>query len=174
MSVYPRVRRVGASGILLAAAVACAHAAASPRVYRCVGQQGEIVFSGLPCAANASTDAGAATAAPDTPACAASRDELESRIRAAIARRDANALAGMLHWRGVAASAAAQRLRALRELVERPLLAIDADDVADEDGATAAATGDGVRVRTGGADAGGVREHVFGVSAEGACYWLTW
>lgn len=170
-----RVKCVGArSALWLAAALPLAYADSGPRVHRCIGPHGEIAFSDVPCA-TAATTAGtdpATAPAPPVQACAASGAELEERIGAALARRDANALAGLLHWRGVGAGEVAQRLRALRELVERPLLAIEADVAQEDDGL--AGVSDGLRVRTGGADTGGVREQVFGVNADGVCYWLTW
>jgi len=146
-------------------------------VHRCVGQHGEIVFSGLPCAENGATDVAAkAATGADVPAafpstCPASRDELRERISIAIGRRDSNALAGLLRWSGVSGGAAKSRLRELAELTQRPLLGIDSGDSGD----SAAASGDdALRVRTGSNDSGGVREHTFNVAADTGCYWLTW
>lgn len=99
--------------------------------------------------------------------CASSREALRARIADAIARRDPNALAGLAGWHGIGASAAAAHLRTLRDLVQRPLLAIDDDD--DATGEIA-----GLRVRTGSAESGGVREYTFGVRVAGGCYWLSW
>ena len=143
-------------------------------VHRCVGQHGEIVFSGLPCAENGATDVAAKavtgadipTAFPST--CPVSRDELRDRISIAIGRRDSNALAGLLRWSGVSGSAAKSRLRELADLTQRPLLGIDSGDSSEASG------GDALRVRTGSNESGGVREHTFNVAAETGCYWLTW
>ncbi len=167
-----------ALGALLIAAAAVAHAAPDEgqTIHRCIGAHGEIVFSGLACAtgtaANTSTP-GTAAAAPTLPAdaCPTSREELHERISAAIARHDPNALGGLLRWRGVGASAANSRLRALRDLVRRPLLAVDSDESGDT---PAGIGGDSVRVRTGSNETDGVREHRFGVDVEGTCYWLVW
>ncbi|MEO7323579.1 MAG: hypothetical protein ABIW82_01985 [Dokdonella sp.] len=149
-------------------------------VHRCVGLHGEIVFSGLSCAASAATGteflpAAATAPLPAADSCAASRSELRERMVAAIARHDPNALAGMLRWRGVGGEAAKGRLRTLRDLARRPLLAIDgvADTPAD-DGDNAVDAADGMHVRTGGGDSGGVHEHAFGIALEGGCYWLLW
>lgn len=167
------IRRAVLAVLLLSVGVPLAHAAdGGQRVHRCVGQHGEIVFTGLPCKADP-TNTGPDTAAPaPTDRCAASRDELRTRIAAAIARRDPNALAGLARWQGIGANAASAHLRTLRELVQRPLLAIDDDgDV----GAEAADTGGAaLRVRSGSGDTGGVREYTFGVSVVGGCYWLVW
>jgi hypothetical protein len=149
-------------------------------VHRCVGLHGEIVFSGLSCAASESTGTAlsptaAAAQIPAADSCPASRAELRERIVAAIARHDPNALAGMLRWRGVGGEAAKSRLRTLRDLARHPLLGIDgvAEAQTDEDeGAIDAA--DGMHVRTGGGDSGGVHEHAFGLVQEGGCFWLVW
>ncbi|GAA0716922.1 hypothetical protein [Dokdonella soli] len=150
-------------------------------VHRCVGRHGEIVFSGLPCAAGESAAISAAVAttasAPQADAaCPASREELRDRVAAAIARRDPNALAGLLRWQGVGASAAGSRLRALRDIAQRPLLAIDSTGAVDgsPDDTQALDASDSLRVRTGSNESGGVREHAFGVGVEGGCYWLVW
>lgn len=168
-------------GALLIALAAPARAAPDGQtVHRCIGAHGEIVFSGLACSggttANASapgTDSAASTLSTDT--CPTSREALHDRIGAAITRHDPNALASLLRWRGVGARAAGDRLRSLRDLVQRPLLAVDRGDAGDTASDTpAAATGDTLRVRTGSNESDGVREHRFGVEVEGACYWLVW
>jgi hypothetical protein len=154
-------------------------AANGQRVHRCAGQHGEIVFSGLACGATESASASlspdSTTAAlPAADSCPASHQELRERIVAAIARHDPNAMAGMLRWRGVGGATANDRLRTLRDLVRHPLLAIDGDGnaaVSDDNDDNAVG---GLLVRTGGGDSGGVREHAFGVSIEGGCYWLVW
>jgi hypothetical protein len=148
-------------------------------VHRCIGAQGEIVFSGLPCGTTGATDA-PSPAPPDTArsiaaACPASADALRTLIADALARRDANAIAGVLRWDGVGGAEARRRLRELAELATRPLLGIDLDGsgeaaAADPDASPPAA----LTVRTGSGDDGGTREHEFRISASGGCYWLDW
>lgn len=133
------------------------------RVHRCVGQRGEVVFSGLPC--NEASLAGIApegspNGAPPADSCPASYEELRDRLSSAIARHDANTIAGLMHWRGVGGAAANERLRELRELVRHPLLDL--------------ASGGGLQVRTGSNTTGGVHEHAFGVEEDAGCWWLTW
>ena len=169
-------------GALLAMPAAIAQIAANGQtIHRCVGAHGEIVFSGLACAAGASisaptsrTDAALPTLSADT--CPTSRDELRDRIMVAIARRDANALASLLRWRGVGAGAASGRMRTLRDLARRPLLAMDGGDyLVDGAGdASASEAAEVLRVRTGSNESDGVREHRFGVRVEGTCHWLVW
>lgn len=157
-------------GVLVAIAMAtlAAHAADDPpRVHRCVGHQGEVVFTNLACdshelagisvGAMAGTDA---STAPAADSCPLSEADLRERLAAAIARHDANTIAGMMHWGGMGGHAAGERLRELRELVRHPLLDLDGSD--------------GLRVRTGSNATGGVREHAFGTAFEGGCWWLTW
>ena len=80
-----------------------------------------------------------------------------------------------MRWRGVDARTADRRLLALRDLVKRPLIAIDAPNDLDETfDDPAALDNDNLHVRTGSDDPGGPREHAFGVGADEHCYWLTW
>jgi len=135
------------------------------RVHRCVGLHGEVVFSGFSCRANeqAGVSAGALadpSAPPPADACPASPQDLRERLAGAIARHDANTIAGMVRWRGVGGAAANERLRELRELVREPLLSLE--------------QGDGLLVRTGSNTTGGVREHAFGIEADAGCWWLSW
>lgn len=176
-----RMRNLAAHLPLAAALVlasADVRADGSQAVHRCVGRQGEIVFSGLPCTATAAAAAAVVADAPapaaDAATCPATREELRERIAGAVARRDANALAALLRWRGVGSRAAAERLRALRELVARPLLAIDTggDDVPT--GEATDRSGDALRVRTGSNETDGVRSHTFGIDVAGSCLWLAW
>ena len=151
--------------ILLFAASCASAQDDGQRVHRCVGRRGDIVFSGLPCnemsLAGGSAEAGAAVgSAPPANSCPVSYEELRERLSAAIARHDANTIAGMLHWRGVGGAVAAERLHSLRELVRHPLLDLD--------------SGAGLFVRTGSNTTGGVHEHAFGVEEDAGCWWLTW
>ena len=162
-----------AAALLLASAPAAANETGQ-RVHRCLGAHGEIVFSGLPCQAGTHPgDSATSQAAPVVPAdrCATTPQELRDRVASAIERRDPNSLAGLLQWRGVSASAMHGHLRALRELVTRPLLAIDGGN--DEDAAPAGAAGhERLRIRTGSGD--GLREQTFSILGSGGCFWLGW
>lgn len=133
-------------------------------VHRCAGRHGEIVFSGVPCTAAPEAIGGAAATQPAAAAadsCPVDDAQLRERVAAAIARRDPNALAGLMRWHGIGSAGAAQRLRGLRQLAHKPLLAIE-DDAG------------GLRVRTGSGDDGGVREITFGVESANGCRWLAW
>jgi hypothetical protein len=175
------------------AACALAHAEGQS-VHRCIGAQGEIVFSGVPCGTPAPTVAQASssmapgrTTAPVN--CPASVETLRALIAEALARRDANAIAGVMRWDGVGGAAARQRMREIAELAARPMLGIDTmggdmpgevpagSDVPESDEPlrpapeTSATT---LTVRTGSSEDGGSREHEFSVVHSDGCYWLDW
>lgn len=138
------------------------------RVHRCIGAHGEIVFSGLPCAAESAATVGiAAVEVSANAACPASPAELRERIGAAIARKDANALAGLVRWQDIDGAEAGSRLAQLRQLAQRPLLAIDTDGGAE-------APAGSLRIRTGSNERDGLREQRFGTRVESGCHWLTW
>lgn len=142
----------------------CASAQDGQRVHRCVGRNGEIVFSGLPCNEDTSATGsmnGTTQGAPAADACATSVAQLRERIAGAIARHDANTIAGALRWRGIGGREANARLAQLRALVREPLLSIDDN-------------GGGFEVKTGSNLDSGVRSAAFGVDSEGGCWWLTW
>lgn len=175
MNTLKRTRYAWLGALMIASGAFAQGAPSGQTIHRCIGAHGEIVFSGLACAAGTSANAppAADTAAPalSNETCPTSRDALRDRIGAAVARHDPNALASLLRWRGVGTRAASERLRSLRDLVRRPLLAMDGGDATD---APASANDDSLRVRTGSNESDGVREHRFGVEIEGACYWLVW
>jgi hypothetical protein len=152
-------------------------------VHRCIGEHGEIVFSGVSCGASEIAAPhpaqGSATIATKsmaaTTTCAASIDTLRTLIADALAHRDANAIAGILRWDGVGGGEARERMSQLAELAARPLLGVDiaaagfndSDDSAPGDPGT-------LMVRTGSSEEGEMREHAFRISARGGCYWLDW
>lgn len=188
-----RVQRIICRGIfgafLVAPALMAQPASTGQPVHRCVGRNGEIVFSGLDCGADEaavvpSPSTSTAPAAAQPAACATSVADLRGRIATAIARHDPNALAGLMRWRGVGGGVVDQRLRALTTLVKGPLIAIDGDEPVDDpsqrggavpdDDSSATTTDTQLHVRTGSNEANGVRDHTFGTSSVGGCYWLDW
>ena len=178
---------IGLAVMLLAS---CALARADGQsVHRCIGAQGEIVFSGVACgtsapavAASPSIGASGRTIAPVN--CPASVETLRTLIAEALARRDANAIAGVMRWHGVGGAAALQRMQEISELAARPMLAIDASGGADLQQASPDEAEDAtplpptssttLLVRTGSSEYGGSREHEFGVVHSEGCYWLDW
>lgn len=174
-------------GLCLLALVACtplAHA----QVYRCVGAQGEPVFSGQPCGTPMPTTSTGATAAGSGfgGVCAASPQALRQSIADAFTSHDVNRLAGLIIWQGMDQGSARAALRELAEWLKQPLAGIAIAYAAGPPfagGAPPAATGTpvvatssafvpappiGFEISTG---AGGTRD--FGVVESGGCWWLT-
>lgn len=173
--------------VVLAIAVAapCAAAADGQNVHRCIGEHGEISFSGTPCgSANAQQIAGSSAASPvlgsdrasSAPTCPASADALRDVIAEAFARRDANTIAGVMRWDGVGGAAARERMRELAELTGHPLLGIvsgsgtDGEPHSDELQLTQTTS---LTVRIGSL-VGGASEHEFRLTPAAGCYWLNW
>ena len=149
-------------------------------IHRCIGEHGEIVFSGVACGAteiradprpssSPATDAASAVAM----ACPRSPDELRNLFANALARRDTNAISSLVRWDGVGGAEARARLKEIAELGQRPLIGVELDgdvrfakDVPEPSGT--------LTVRTGSTSYGGPREREFRVGASGGCYWLDW
>jgi len=183
--------RTAGSLILLALALAACGTLRAATVHRCIGEHGEIAFSGMRCASGrelGSTDVDSpattpkpaargapASAASMSPTCPATPDALRDRIAEAFSRRDANTLAGVMRWDGVSGGAANARMRELVDLIERPLMGIDLGGETIEaslgDEPPPAATL--LTVRTGGL-ASGESEREFRVTPSDGCYWLDW
>jgi hypothetical protein len=150
------------------------------RVHRCIGEHGEIVFSGLPCASGARVDSGARLSEAQSAVastCPRSPEELRSVLGDALSRGDTNRVASLVRWDGVGGAEARERLREIADLGARPLLGIEldgdaasaSDDIADESPPPGA-----LIVRTGSSEHGAPREHAFRIGASSGCYWLDW
>jgi hypothetical protein len=124
-------------------------AAAQDGIHRCVGPDGNPLFTDQPCAALqatpvASTSAASAThaAAPQEQAvpppvlCASSIPELRQSVIDAFSRHDPNRLAGLMLWSGYGRGAVVADIRSISELMQRPLLDVGE---ASEDAAPAPA-----------------------------------
>ncbi|WP_266170715.1 DUF4124 domain-containing protein [Dyella subtropica] len=120
--------------LLLLCLLPFAHAFAQTGVHRCIGADGNPLFSDQPCAALKATPVQAAPR-PSTPAalappanepppilCASNVAELRQSVADAFATRDPNRLAGLMLWGGYGRSAAVADIRALTTLMQRPLL----------------------------------------------------
>ena len=159
----------------------CVAFAQSQTIHRCIGEHGEISFSGTPCTGASAPAAipGQTTMAGDSatpkPTCPASEDALRTLIADAFARRDANTLAGVMRWDGVGGAAARERMRELADLTGRPLLGIDIDAASMDEPAAGDARGEAamLTVRTGSLE-GGASEHAFRLMPASGCYWLDW
>jgi hypothetical protein len=112
-------------------------------IHRCMGADGNPLFTDQPCAAlqatpvtatpRAPADAAAHTApaAPPPILCAASVAELRESVLQAFANRDPNRLAGLMLWGGYGQQAVVADIRSLTGLMQRPLLEVtEADETA--------------------------------------------
>jgi hypothetical protein len=168
----------------VAIALPCVAHAEGQTVHRCIGEHGEISFSGLPCVGASMSPAPmslsgsfspTADRAIPTRTCPASEDALRDLIADAFTRRDANALAGVMRWDGVGGGAARERMRELAELTQRPLLGIDIDRGAGEATAEAVPAGESAMLTVHTSSlAGGASEYAFRLMPAGGCYWLDW
>lgn len=165
---------VGTVWFIVAAALALGVPveAAAQRIHRCQGEHGEAVFSERPCAPGRD-QAGKLVAAEKTlepappPSCATSAEEIERRLRAAIARHDANAISGLMRWQGYGSAGIGARMLRLRELAAEPLL----DLLSTGDIGTSSA---GLRLRVGGTGGRELQEENFSLISDGGCFWLEW
>ena len=134
---------LGASPICDALAAPIEHADGQS-VHRCIGEHGEITFSGFPCSSahaasiEANGERGGAAIATGSPGsagavCPATLDALRDAIAAAFAQRDANMIAGIVRWDGVGGGAARERMRDLAAMTASPLLGIDIESDAPPD-----------------------------------------
>lgn len=158
---------------------------AQAQVFRCVGAQGEPVFSGEPCGTPAPAARAAGPAQAFAGICADSPQSLRDEIAKAFARHDVNRLAGLILWSGYDQGFARATLQSLKTWMQQPLTGI----------AVVYATGppvaEGALIAGGGAPpslepphaaapapsgflvstAGDTRD--FGISQSGGCWWLT-
>jgi hypothetical protein len=172
--------------ILLACA---APAAAQSPIHRCIGTNGNAVFTDQPCTALQatavnpgvpSTQAAPPTAPPLT-LCAASPGELRQSVIDAFASRDANRLAGLVLWDGYGRGAVIAYIRSLAELMKQPLLDVEMSEGTIP--ATAASAGNApdaapapdeqLVLHTAASDGGGApRELRFDIVRQAGCLWL--
>lgn len=104
--------------------------AAQNPIHRCIGANGNPLFTDQPCAALQATSVTPSAAAsgssqPAEPApvlCAANLDALRQSVIDAFANRDANRMAGMMLWGGYGRGAAIADIRSLSSLMRQPLL----------------------------------------------------
>lgn len=152
------------------------HASAAQTVHRCLGQHGEVVFSGTPCGAIYPLSPGANSSMPIVPwstggVCPTSAADLRARTTDAFDRHDANALAGLIRWDGVGAAEAKRRMRELAVVVDRPSIRIDFEtenspaSLSEEN-----RFADTLSVREGDADV----DMRLRIVADGGCNWLVW
>ncbi|WP_426690142.1 DUF4124 domain-containing protein [Rhodanobacter ginsengiterrae] len=185
------------AALLCLIALACAApAAAQTPIHRCIGANGNAVFTDQPCAALQATPvtASAATApavtstAPPT-LCAANLGDLRQSVINAFASRDANRLAGIMLWDGYGRGAAIADIRSLTRLMKQPLLDVSVPQDRPADPAPAASLDDPFAMEVAPAapppagnqlvlhtadndGSGGPRELRFNIVRQAGCLWL--
>ncbi|AIF46869.1 DUF4124 domain-containing protein [Dyella japonica] len=165
-------------------------------IHRCIGADGNPLFTDQPCAALQATPvnpppaptsappglSNAAPVAPPAITCATSVDQLRQSMVDAFAARDPNRLAGLMIWNGVGRDAVVADIRSLGALMQRPLLDVNApgDDSVPPSGA-----GEDAPLRQGGGDpdrlivhtaandgSGTPHESRFTIVHRSGCLWL--
>lgn len=112
--------------------VHAAPAVAQNEIHRCVGADGNPLFTDQPCAALQATSVSPpATAGPGSPPesppavlCATSVDQLRQSVVDAFASRSPNRLAGLILWGAYGRGAAIADIRSLGSMMKQPLLDI--------------------------------------------------
>jgi hypothetical protein len=172
------MRRNSTMGFLLLCLPLAAQA--QQPINRCLGADGNLVFTDRPCGAlqsvplapvkPASPKSGPSELSepPGAPAnrsahtCASSVAELKQSVLEAFASRNANRLSGLMLWRGYRHSAVVADIRALQSLLRQPLLGIQVADSADAlTVSTPAPYADGQPTRT-----------RFAIERRSGCLWL--
>lgn len=164
--------------------------AAQTVIHRCVDANGNPVFTDQPCA---TLDATPVTRSPATrpvagpPApvmlCAGNASQLKRVVIEAFAERDANRLAAVMLWGGYGAHAAVTDIRALQDIMRRPLRGLSTEPAREDGGALPAAPSSSAPeqgpiptmliVDTGaGDDPDGVQVLRFDVLQRAGCLWL--
>jgi hypothetical protein len=177
-------------------------AMAQDGIHRCIGPDGNPLFTDQPCAALQATPVnpppapasaspvmqGSTTAAPAI-TCAGTVAELRQSMVDAFAARDPNRLAGLMIWNGYGRDAVVANIRSLGSLMQQPMLDIRAtsdedasssgtteDPVATEDRATPRqgnGEGEQLIVHTASNDGSGApRESRFTIVRRSGCLWL--
>ncbi|MET3652100.1 DUF4124 domain-containing protein [Dyella japonica] len=130
-------------------------AMAQEGIHRCIGPDGNPLFTDQPCAALQATPVNTppatpkpsvsqapsdvTTATPPPVSCATSVADLRQGMTDAFAARDPNRLAGLMIWNGYGRDAVVADIRSLGSLMQRPLLDIG---TAGEDDDPPATSGD--------------------------------
>ena len=170
-------------------------------IHRCIGANGNALFTDQTCAAMQATTVHAAAKPSDdvthtatiasTPAepppvlCAGTFNELRQSVIDAFANHNANRMAGLMLWNGYGGSAAVADIRALSALMQQPLLDAGPPDNADasptgnsdpsttDNAAEAPVSGNQLVLHLAGNDgSGNPRELRYGIVRRSGCLWL--
>lgn len=181
--------------LLLILLLCSANAMAQAGIHRCIGPDGNPLFTDQPCAALQATP----VIAPAEPApspqtspvtepppvlCAATVAELRQSVLDAFASRNPNRLAGLMLWGGYGHDAVVADIRSMNALMRQTLLDV-AEDTGDPPASASSSPGDAgappprtpanprIVVRTVADDgSGGAHETHFSVVRRSGCLWL--
>jgi hypothetical protein len=187
-----RLRRLS---LLLVLPIAAARAQGD--IHRCVGADGQLVFTDRVCSdvnakpvlppASASTAPALSSGVAQPPPpllCAADMGHLKQAVVDAFASHNPNRLAGLMLWDGAGQQAVVAHIRAFALLMDHPLVGvdIDGDESADDEGdvessqasaSNAPAHGETLVVQTESDDGSGERQEAsFDVIRHAGCLWL--
>lgn len=161
-------------------------AIAQDAVHHCVSASGSPVFTDQPCSSLQSTPATTAGAASTSPSplpstCPQSAQVLKQRVGDAFEKRDANALAALMQWRGFDQHEGVTDVRRLMTLVRHPLVSIEISNAPSADhwpweGAPLSGAGRGAEqtlaIQTGMSETGVGARTVFDILDDSGCMWL--
>ena len=180
-------------------AISCVARSAHAQIHRCMGANGEPVFTDQPCGAqelSASVPGQGSSSGPAAPggitssangiqsagtnaACPRSAQALRERIALAFNGDDPNALAGLIDWRGYDRHGANSRMRDFQHWLKEPLVGVEFSGPPDPSGALPgdadyiAPDPSGVTVLTQPRGEGYTASRSFGVMQRGGCWWLS-
>lgn len=170
---------------------------AKAQIHRCIGAQGEPVFTDQPCGsgelsadaasgslartdpANATSTAPASSGTRIAATCPRSPQQVRDRISVAFNDDDPNALAGLFDWRGFSHQSADARLKDFSRWLKHPLVGVQFSGAADPSGAQ---PGDadytpsdpsGLTVLTQMPGEPAPETRSFGMVERGGCWWLS-
>ncbi len=152
-------------------------------IHRCIGRDGEPVFTAKHCADESLVMApalagSAAPAGPSMHVCPLSPQELRDRVAAALQERDVNKLAGLMLWNGYSQRGAVDVLRRLASLVRQPVNGLALAPVSADvpTSASVPAPASSVGIPDGPLQLNILAEDgsstVFTLSDSGGCWWL--
>jgi len=183
--------------LLLLVPLLCFARGAHAQIHRCIGAQGEPVFTDQPCGTaelsvdvassplDRSDQASATSAAParlGTPlaaTCPRSPEQVRDRIAVAFNDNNPNALAGLFDWRGFSHQSADARLKDFSRWLKHPLVGVRFSGAADPSGAQpddadyTPSDPSGLTVLTQSSGEPAPETRSFGMVEKGGCWWLS-
>jgi hypothetical protein len=192
------MRFIPLAGLALCAILCVVHAAHA-QVHRCIGVNGEPVFTDQPCGTRESSldaidsangvaasrpagtisNANGVQSAGTNATCPRSPQALRERIAVAFNGDDPNALAGLIDWRGYDGHGANTRMRDFKQWLKEPLTGIEFNGPPDPSGALpddadyVVPDPWGVTVLTQPRGEDYTDSRNFGVTQRGGCWWLS-